>query len=275
MYEGLDMGITYTWIIVFALIGLGGVSGFISVLAGGGVTVILPMLLAIGLNSAVANGTSRVSLTVGAILATYSLYRKQVIDWTSIWPLLMLSALGSVLGSYAATFFSITVTSDIILITCIVSFILISTKPNQWLKPYQIDNLSVTIPRWFYGVYFLLCFYGGVIAVDSAILRLAALVLLISLPLNEANAIKVVTGLPLFLISAFVFFVRGDVDYQSAGYLSIGTMVGALVATRYMNHPKTRILAYALLYIVVVIGTIYLLWINDGFILSIIDVVLK
>jgi hypothetical protein len=44
-------------------------------------------------------------------------------------------------------------------------------------------------------IYSLLCFYGGVIAVDSAILRLVVLVLLMGLPLSKANPIKVVTGL--------------------------------------------------------------------------------
>ena len=83
--------------------------------------------------------------------------------------------------------------------------------------------------------------------------------MLISLPLNEANIIKVVTGLPLFLISAIVYAVHGEVDYTSAGFLSIGTIVGALIATQLMGNTQVRVFAYILLFVVVISGTIYLL----------------
>lgn len=53
------------------LIGL--LSGGLSVLAGGGVTVVLPVLLAGGLSADEANATSRFNLTVGTLIATIML----------------------------------------------------------------------------------------------------------------------------------------------------------------------------------------------------------
>ena len=60
---------------------IGILSGCLSVLAGGGVTVVLPVLLALGLTADQANATSRFNLTVGTLVATVILIRKKKIDW--------------------------------------------------------------------------------------------------------------------------------------------------------------------------------------------------
>ena len=60
---------------------IGILSGCLSVLAGGGVTVVLPVLLALGLTADQANATSRFNLTVGTLIATVILIRKKKIDW--------------------------------------------------------------------------------------------------------------------------------------------------------------------------------------------------
>ena len=159
LINGVIMGSNGILVISFILIIFGSLSGFISVLAGGGVTVILPILLAVGLASPMANGTSRVSLAVGALLATYLLSRKQAICWNKIWPIFIVSGVGSILGAYVATFFTITMTSNIILSTCIASLILICTKPNKWLMPHTNAIITWHFSLWFYVLYFFLCFY--------------------------------------------------------------------------------------------------------------------
>jgi uncharacterized membrane protein YfcA len=56
---------------------IGILAGGLSVLAGGGVTVVLPILLALGLTADQANATSRLNLTVGAVIATIVLIKKK------------------------------------------------------------------------------------------------------------------------------------------------------------------------------------------------------
>jgi hypothetical protein len=67
---------------------------------------------------------------------------------------------------------------------------------------------------------------GGVVAVDSAILRLIVLVLLMGLPLSKANPIKVVTGLALFALSSAIYGDAGKVDWSVAAWLAAGTAIG-------------------------------------------------
>jgi uncharacterized membrane protein YfcA len=184
--------------------------GGLSVLAGGGVTVVLPVLLALGLSADQANATNRLNLTVGAVIATIVLARKKKIEWKATVPLLVATVAGAIVGAFAGTFIHSNAMLTIIVLTSVVSMTLVYVKPNRWLST---GTTSPVVPeRAGVFIYSLLCFYGGVIAVDSAILRLIVLVLLMGLPLSKANPIKVVTGLALFALSSAIYGDAGKVS---------------------------------------------------------------
>src|SRR5919204_6551844 len=100
------------------LIGL--LSGVLSVLAGGGVTVVLPVLLALGLTADQANATSRLNLSVGAVIATIVLIRKKKIDWKATLPLLAATVAGAVVGAYIGTLVRSNAMLTIIVLTSLV-----------------------------------------------------------------------------------------------------------------------------------------------------------
>jgi hypothetical protein len=111
----------------------------------------------------------------------------------------------------------------IIVLTSVVSMILVYLKPNRWLS--TAHSQAVVPDRVGALVYGFLCMYGGVVAVDSAILRLIVLVLLMGLPLSKANPIKVVTGLALFALSSAIYGDAGKVDWSVAAWLAGGTAI--------------------------------------------------
>jgi uncharacterized protein len=237
------------------LIGL--VSGVLSVLAGGGVTVVLPVLLALGLTADQANATSRFNLTIGTLIATVILIKKKKIDWKATPPLLVASVIGAVVGAWLGTMIHSTVMLTIIVLTSVVSVILVYMKPNRWLSTVQA---GAVVPEYVgVFIYCLLCFYGGIVAVDSAILRLVVLVLLLGLPLSKANPIKVVTGLALFAISSAIYGDAGKVNWEAAAWLAAGTAIGSYVATSYAASDTARKWVYLLLQISVTIETLLLL----------------
>ena len=108
-------------------------------------------------------------------------------------------------------------------------------------------------------VYSLLCFYGGIVAVDSAILRLGVLVLLLGLPLSKANPIKVVTGLALFPLSSAIYGDAGKMNCGVAAWLAAGTAIGSYAATSYATSDTARKWVYLLLQISVTVETLLLL----------------
>src|SRR5258708_39775024 len=239
-----------------ALVAIGILSGVRSVLAGGGVTVVLPVLLAFGLSADHANATSRLNLTVGAIIATVVLVRNKKIDWKATVPLLAATVVGTLAGTFLGTMIRSSTMLTIIVSTSVVSMILVYVKPNRWLSSTTTNRvLSDHAGVLIYG---LLCAYGGVVAVDSAILRLVVLVLLLGVPLSQANPIKVVTGLALFGISSVVYVDAGKVSWEVAAWLAGGTAIGSYAAAGYVAADGARKRVYLLLQIIVTIETLLL-----------------
>ena len=64
---------------ILILFGVGLLAGVINVMAGGGSSLTLPALIFIGLDSAAANGTTRIGRLLQSIFATLS-YRKENIS---------------------------------------------------------------------------------------------------------------------------------------------------------------------------------------------------
>jgi uncharacterized protein len=246
-----------TFVDVAATVMIGVLAGGLSVQAGGGVTVVLPVLLALGLTADQANATSRLNLTVGAVIATIVLVRKKKIEWKATVPLLVATVAGAVVGAFAGTLIRSNEMLTIIVLTSVVSMILVYIKPNRWLSTGVTSPLVSERAGAF--TYSLLCFYGGVIAVDSAILRLVVLVLLTGLPLSKANPIKVVTGLALFAVSSAIYGDAGKVDWLVAAWLAAGTAVGSYVASGFAASDGARKWVYLVLQISVTLETALLL----------------
>src|SRR5258708_39898043 len=124
-----------------ALVAIGILSGVRSVLAGGGVTGGLPVLLAFGLSADHANATSRLNRTVGAIIATIVLARNKKIDWKATAPLLAATVVGTLIGTWLGTMVRSSMMLTIIVLTSVASMILVYVKPNRWLSSGSTDRV--------------------------------------------------------------------------------------------------------------------------------------
>ena len=150
-----------TLIGIGATVLIGILSGVLSVLAGGGVTVVLPVLLALGLTADQANATSRFNLTIGAVIATIVLIRKKNVDWNETLPLLVASIVGAFIGACAGTLIHSNAMLTIIVLTSVLSMILVYLKPNRWLST---AHSQAVVPDCVGGlIYGFLCLYGGVV----------------------------------------------------------------------------------------------------------------
>jgi uncharacterized membrane protein YfcA len=245
-----------TLLAAIAIFAIGILAGVLSVLAGGGVTVVLPVLLTLGLSADQANATSRLNLTVGAVIATILLVRNKKVDWPTTMPLLAATVVGTLIGTSVGMMTPSSLMLAIIVSTSVASMILVFIQPNRWLsKEHTHQLMSERTGAVIYG---LLCAYGGVVAVDSAILRLVVLVLLLGIPLSKANPIKVVTGLALFAISSALYGDAGKVDWTVAVWLAGGTAIGAAVASRFSTSQEAQRVVYRVLQLSVTVETLLL-----------------
>ena len=84
------------------LFGVGVIAGFINVIAGGGSTLTLPVLIFLGLSSSVANGTNRIAVIAQNISAIYSFHRDDYSDYKLSFRLSIATLPGAVAGAVLA-----------------------------------------------------------------------------------------------------------------------------------------------------------------------------
>ena len=88
---------------IFLLFGVGIITGFINVMAGGGSTITLPVLIFLGLDSSLANGTNRIGLLFQNLSGILSFKNENVSQLKLSVKLSLFTLPGAVLGALYAT----------------------------------------------------------------------------------------------------------------------------------------------------------------------------
>ncbi|MDX2080740.1 MAG: sulfite exporter TauE/SafE family protein [Terrimicrobiaceae bacterium] len=239
-----------------AAFAIGIVSGFLTVTAGAAVTVVVPVLLALGLSADEANATSRLSLGLAGVVAGLMMIRRGVIDWPKTVPLLAAAAGGTAAGALAGARIDSGTMLTIIVVTSCVSLVLVWMRPDRWLA--EEPQRAVVPGRGAALVFFFLCAYEGIVAVDSALLRLIVFVMIFGYPIAVANPIKLVTGLVMFGVSSAIYGAKGQIVWDTAGWLAAGSTLGAVAAVPFATSMAAQRPIYRLLQCVVTLETIWL-----------------
>lgn len=233
-------------------------SGFLTVTAGAAVTVVFPVLIALGLSADAANATSRFALTIGGSVAALVLIWRKQVNWKAARALLVAAGTGALFGALFGARISSPHMLTVVVVTSAVSLVLVYLKPDRWLAEKQT---APVVPPWL-GVFlfFVLCIYEGIVAVDSALLRLIGLVFLFGYPLALANPVKLVTGLVMYGVSSAIYARAGQVNWEVGGWLAAGSILGACLAVPVACSPKAQRVIYRILQIVVTAETLWLVW---------------
>jgi uncharacterized membrane protein YfcA len=205
--------------------------GFINTLAGGGSVISLSVLMMLGLPATVANGTNRIAILVQSMGATSSFRQQKVLDTKKgIW-LAVPAVIGSVIGAWVAIDINEKVFERAVAVILIVMLFFIVYKPEHWIKE-QKHLIEKKISPMQIIIFFFIGMYGGFIQVGVGYFLLAGIVLSAGYELVKANAIKSLINL-LFTPLAIVVFSFGDQVYWQYGLvMAVGTLAGALLATR-------------------------------------------
>ena len=159
-------------LLVLLLTGAG--LAFANTLASSGSALSLPVLLAVGLGPELANGTNRVAVLAGALAAMASFVRAGRIQWPIVRPLMVVAAIGAVVG--AAISEKISPTSMHLAITgaLLVALTLLAIKPSRWLTdsetPPRVGPIQLLL-------ILAISIWAGFIVLDGMTYLLMALVL--------------------------------------------------------------------------------------------------
>jgi uncharacterized protein len=205
--------------------------GFINTLAGGGTIISLSVLMFMGLPANIANGTNRIAIMIQTMAAVGSFRHQKVLDHKKGFRLGLPALLGSILGAWIAVDLDKETIEKAIAVMMLVMVVTVFHKPQMWLKgKVELQEKPVSIMQMV--IFFLIGIYGGFLHLGVGYVLLAGIVLGAGYDLVKANAIKnLITFLwsPVILI---VFFLHGQVYLLYGLVLSIGSVAGALIATR-------------------------------------------
>ncbi|MFW6218909.1 MAG: sulfite exporter TauE/SafE family protein [Bacteroidota bacterium] len=253
------------WYMIFAIIGVGFVAGFINMLAGNGSLLTLPLLIFLGLPANVANGTNRIGILLQNVVGASSFKQQKVLDTRAGLWLGVPAVIGSIVGAQIAVNINERTIEIVIGSLLIFMFFIILYKPEKWLKE-NVGKVSSRPGLIQLITFFFIGMYGGFIQAGVGFFLLAGLVLVAGEGLVRANAIKVFIILFYTIFALGVFILNEQVNYQYGLILAAGNMIGAFAGSRVAVSWGPKFIRYVLL-VTVVIAALELLGIFD-FLLS-------
>jgi len=204
--------------------------GFINTLSGGGSVISLSLLLLLGLPANIANGTNRISIFFQTLSSVGSFTRQKMFDnLRPVW-LAIPATIGAILGAYLAVDVNTRVVEKAMALAMVIMVFFLFYKPDKWLKE-QPEKLLKPLKWWQFLMFFVVGFYGGFIQVGVGYFLLMALIPGVGYDLVKANAVKNLIVFFYAIFALLVFILDGKVNYLYGCILSVGSMIGALIAS--------------------------------------------
>lgn len=200
----------------------GAIAAFINVNAGGGSSLTLPVLIFLGLDPSVANGTNRVAILFQNVSAVYAFKKEKFYELKNSLILSALTLPGAIIGAVTAVSISDELFEKIlgvIMIFIIITMILPKKKTEKTKNDLTID-WKIVIAMIVVG------FYGAFLQVGVGFLLMASFQYLMKLDLIRVNMHKVFVVFIFTLPALLVFILTNNVNWFYGLTLSAGNAFG-------------------------------------------------
>ena len=242
------MQIIYEALLLF---GVGILAGFINVMAGGGSTITLPILIFLGLDASVANGTNRVNLLSQNISAMLSFKKENVSQIKLSLKLALLTLPGAIIGSFFATKISNALFEKILGIVMI-GIVITMLIPNS--KDFVKEKITKKLPWLIYPAMILLGFYGGFIQVGIGFLIMLTLHNILKMKLIYVNMHKVFIVMVYTIPALIIFIISGNVNWLWGICLAAGSWIGAWWSAKVSVRKGDKIVKVVLIIAIVIMS---------------------
>ena len=243
---------------IVLLLGTGIFAGFLNTVAFGGSLLALPMLIFLGLEAAVANGTNRVAIFFQNFSAIMGFRRKGVFDFRYSLLLAIPAVIGAVIGAIIAIDIKDEVFNLILAVVMIVMLVLTLLNPTERLKDRSESGRTrskiITMV-----VFFFIGIYGGFIQAGVGMLIITALRLLTGMDLVRTNAIKVFVIFFYTVVALGIFIINGKVNWYLGPTLAVGNACGAWLGSHWAVEKGDKWIKVVLI-VAVVAFAIRLVW---------------
>ena len=223
----------------------GVIAGLINTLAGGGSLLTLPILIFLGLPTAVANGTNRIAIIAQCLSAVAGFKKKGVSNFKLSLLLSLPAILGAVLGSLIAIDISDILFKRILAVVMllVLGFILWHPRQGSDGNPGSLGRkhlITTMIAFFFIGI------YGGFIQVGVGFIIIAALTMITRLNLVETNSHKVFIVGVYLVFSLIVFAFNDKVCWDIGLCLAAGMGLGGWIGSHWAVDKGERWIRWAI-----------------------------
>jgi len=235
------------WLELLILFIVGNIAGFINIMAGGGSTITMPLLILLGMDASMANGTNRLAILIQNISGILSFHQDKKYDFKKIVMLAMWTLPGALIGVITAVRIQDELFEKILGIVIIAVVItLMLPKPKQ---------TSPAKHKWLaYPTLFAIGFYGGFIQAGVGFLLIATFSYILGLDLVQANMNKIFIIFLYIIPTVVIFAVTKNIHYPFALALAAGTASGAWWSAKLALKGGEKIIRIVLFVAVVIMA---------------------
>jgi uncharacterized protein len=204
-------------------------AGAINSIAGGGTLITFPVLIWLGLDPKVANGTSTLALWPGLFGGLFG-YRRELENSSAILIRLgITSIVGGAVGAWLLIWTPSPVFARLVPFLILFATLLFMANGaiNKWLRLGSLEERPTKL--WWTGAMvcqFFSALYGGYFGAGNGILMLAVMGLLGLHELHRANGIKNFLGICINSIAVVSFSLAGLVVWRDALVMACGALAG-------------------------------------------------
>lgn len=220
---------------------VGTIAGFINVMAGGGSSITLPVLIFMGLDSALANGTNRIAIFIQNIFAISSFRQQKVHQFRRSLQLSLLTLPGAIIGAIVAVNISDAWFQRILGIVMIGIILSLFVSPAVKKQEYAERK------HWLiYPAMVAVGFYGGFIQVGVGFILMASLFHILRLNLVHVNMHKVFIVFIYTIPALAIFIYTGNVNWVLGLSLAAGNAFGGWWSARFAVKGGEKVIRVVL-----------------------------
>ncbi|MBV9103399.1 MAG: sulfite exporter TauE/SafE family protein [Candidatus Eremiobacteraeota bacterium] len=224
-------------------------AGALNSVAGGGSFISFPALVFLGLPSIVANATNNTAMWLGT-LSSVGGYREELSGWRGLWPALVVSLVGGVIGAELLLRTPEQTFSQLIpWLLLFATLVFAGSDALRTLAGRPAASEDRIELRWLPAL-FVVAIYGGYFGAGIGILILALFAVSGWTHIHRMNAAKVLLATSVNGIAVIPFLLAHKIAWREALIFTVGAVVGGYVGARIARRIDPRIVRLA----VVIVG---------------------
>jgi len=230
-------------------------AGAINTVVGSGTLITFPTLLAVGVPPVTANVSNTLGLVPGSLSGAIG-YRRELVGQR---PRLLRLGAASVAGGITGAVLLLTLPAKafqaivpvLIALGCLLVVLqpMISRRVAARAKARGLERPEHGA-LWVWVLVYLAGVYGGYFGAAQGVLLMAILGVGLTESMQRNNATKNVLALLVNLVAAIVFVLVADMDWEVAGLIALGSVIGGVIGAT----VGRRLPSWALRAFIVVVG---------------------